>query len=398
MKNIIKIYSLLFIAIVVSFCKKETTTSFNKIDITGYVQKGPFINGTNITISEVDANLSQTGKTFSTQIADNSGSFQVNNINLSSRYVLFAASGYYYNEIKGSTSIAPITLFAYSDISDKSNVNINILTNLEKRRVEYLISTGKSFSDSKKQAQSEILSIFKIKSPTIQNSEYLDISKNGEGNAILLAISAIFQGYRDEATVSELMANFSTDIALDGKLDSTATLQKLVNDASIFDSATIITNLKNRYASLNLTVSIPDFMKYVKQFVDSCGLKPNPIIDYPAKGGFGDNILNLGRDTFYNNVNYSMAANLSTNCSVKIFMKGGMWWYTAIPTPTNWTVSAYNFSDSSQTFTSTFNGEPCDLSIHFAADTSNSKSGNISIEYYENGNISPTRTKTLILK
>lgn len=398
MKNLIKFSTLILIVFIVTFCKKETSTSYNKTEITGYVQKGPFINGTNITISEVDGNLIQTGKTFSTEILDNSGSFEVNNINLNSQYVLFTASGYYFNEISGSASVAPITLLAYSDISNKSTVNINILTNLEKRRVEYLISNGKSFAEAKKQAQSEILNIFKMKSTAIQNSENLDISKSGEGNAILLAISAIFQGFRDDASISELMANFSADIEKDGKLDSTDILQKLVNDASIFDSSTIISNLKKRYASLNMTVSIPDFEKYIRLFLDSCGLKPVSIVDYPVKGSFGDNILYLGRDTFSYNVNYSMAANLSPNCSVKIFMKGGMWWYIALPAPINWTVSGYNFADSSQIFNSTFNGQPCDLSILFTADTSKSNSGNISIKYYENGNISPTRTKTLVLK
>ena len=395
MKNIVKILFLIIIIFAFITCKKEITTSYSKNEITGYVQKGPFINGTNIIISEVDGNLSQTGKTFSTQIIDNSGLFQTNNINLSSQFVLFTASGYYFNEISGSTSIAPITLFAYSDISDKSSVNINILTNLEKRRVEYLISSGISFADAKKQAQSEILSIFKMKSSAIQNSENLDISKSGEGNAILLAISTIIQGFRDEATITELMADFSADIEKDGKLDSTNILQKLVNDASVFDTSKIMLNLKNRYASLNLSVSIPDFGKYIKLFLDSCGLKPNPIVNYPVRGSFGDNILYLGKNTFYYNVDYSMAANLNPNCSVKIFMKGGMWWYVAIPTPINWTVSEYNSSKKSQTFTSTFNGKPCDLDIQFSNDGTNS--GNILIEYYENGSISPTRSKTLVL-
>ena len=41
--------------------------------ISGNVQKGPFINGTSVRVAELNSNLQQTGRSFETQIADNSG-------------------------------------------------------------------------------------------------------------------------------------------------------------------------------------------------------------------------------------------------------------------------------------------------------------------------------------
>ena len=50
-----------------------------------------------------------------------------------------------------------------------------------------------TFASVKTQAQTEILSFFNIDNVTLGNSETLDISKSGDGNAVLLAISAILQ-------------------------------------------------------------------------------------------------------------------------------------------------------------------------------------------------------------
>src|SRR5689334_13260053 len=57
-----------------------------KISVQGHVQKGPFIIGTTISMSELDASLDQTGSNFSTQTSDNSGYFEVSNISLTSNY------------------------------------------------------------------------------------------------------------------------------------------------------------------------------------------------------------------------------------------------------------------------------------------------------------------------
>jgi len=97
------------------------------------VQKGPFLNGTSIGIYELNDDYFPTGKVYSSQIVDNSGTFQLKNVSLVSQYVQLKADGYYYNEITGQNSNSPITLYALTDIKDKASVNVNILSNLEKK-------------------------------------------------------------------------------------------------------------------------------------------------------------------------------------------------------------------------------------------------------------------------
>jgi hypothetical protein len=101
-----------------------------------------------ITVYELDSNLLQTGKAFIGTIDDNTGTFNVRG-NVVSPYVELSAVGYYFNEVSGSLSTAPLTLQALSDLNDNSSVNVNLMTHLEKKRVEYLIDAGSTFTTAK---------------------------------------------------------------------------------------------------------------------------------------------------------------------------------------------------------------------------------------------------------
>ena len=121
-------------------CEKDNNdhqSTFIIEKIEGVSQKGPFIIGSSLTVYEIDEFFNQTGKSFNTQIKDNLGSFELNNITLLTNYARFKADGFYYNEIVNSNSSASITLYAISDLTNKTLVNVNLLTSLEISRVEY---------------------------------------------------------------------------------------------------------------------------------------------------------------------------------------------------------------------------------------------------------------------
>ena len=264
------------VLIFLSNCKKESDTiKISKAKISGYVQKGPFVNGTTIQMYELNSSLDQTGNVFNTQITNNKGSFEINDVNLSSQYVQFSANGYYYNEILGEVSISPLTLNALADISDISTVNVNILTHLEKSRVEYLLDHGKDFTEAKRIAQTEVLDIFGYKLDDMNPSEMLDISIDEEQNAILIAVSLILQGNRSVGDLTELLANINTDIRQDGQLNDNNILNSLLNSASELDISTVRSNLQNRYKELEQSVTIPGFEKYINDFLEENRSKPS---------------------------------------------------------------------------------------------------------------------------
>jgi len=389
---------------------KDKVQPISKEKINGFVQKGPFINGTSISILELESDLSQTGKTFNTQISDNTGSFEFTRIDLSSQFVELIADGFYFNEILGDKSNSRLALYALTDLTNKNSLNVNTLSHLEKDRIKYLISQGETFEDAKRQVQSEILEIFSISKSDIPESELLDISKDGDDNAILLAVSLILQGYRTDAELSELLANIITDIREDGQLNNTDLGTELINHARLLNFARIRENLTVRYQEMGLEVSIANFEKYIQHFIDNTEYVITNLIEYPEFSDYGENILFEGKANFTSNHFYSLAANLPEGTEVKVILKGGLWYYEVFPNgPKNWTISQYNENTKTQTFTSTEPGKACDLKIEFAlpyeepVDSVFSKaainaSDTITIEYFENNSQTPIKTKQVFLE
>lgn len=278
MKKLILLQLMILLFIVLA-CNKDND-DFKEISlekVSGYAQKGPYLNGTSVTIYELTDDLVPTGKNFPSQISDNAGTFEVKNINLISQYVLLKADGFYFNEVTNESSTAQLTLYALSDLTNKTDLNVNVLSTLEKGRTEYLISNGKSFTEAKKQAQAEILNIFEINKKDMTKSEELDISKPGDDNAILLAVSSVFQGYLSVAELSELIANIGIDIREDGILNDQALGEKLIFNANKLYPDQIRKNLEDRYKFFNMVVTIPDFEKYIDQFIENTGFKFNAL-------------------------------------------------------------------------------------------------------------------------
>ncbi|MFN8207516.1 MAG: fibrobacter succinogenes major paralogous domain-containing protein [Bacteroidales bacterium] len=299
----------------------EDNEGFRKDKISGCVQKGPFINGSQVLMFGLNADLGQSGKTFSTQISDNAGTFEIDNISLASRYVELSVSGFYFNENSGWESQAPLTLYALADVADVSTVNINILTHLERLRVKQLVSDGQDFSAAKAKAQSEILSLFNMSDPGMENSEQLDISKNTDENAILLALSVILQGSRSVGTLTELLAELSNAIK-DG-IDGDSLLIQDLRGVEIPSYSTIRQNLVNRYESLGITAEIPNFEKYLDQFFNDGGQAPEievlPVTDLDSNQAMLHILVNPN--------------SLSTTVSVEIGQSSGSYGYSILLSP-----------------------------------------------------------------
>ncbi|MCQ2101878.1 MAG: hypothetical protein MJY98_01460 [Fibrobacter sp.] len=191
--------------------------AINDKTVAGVSQKGPFVNGSSVHLYGLDfETLTQSGSVFTGKITSDKGDFKVSGVSLASQYALLEASGYYHNEVTGEKSSSPITLYAITDLSDRDHVNINLLTHLEYERVQYLVSTGMSVQDAKKQTEREILKTFYI-DLNAESFEDLNIFNDGDGDAALLAVSILLQGNRSEADLSELLANYAMDIEKDGE-------------------------------------------------------------------------------------------------------------------------------------------------------------------------------------
>jgi len=386
----------------------DISQSVFKENLTGLVQKGPYINGTSVDVAELNTELIQTGRNYSTQISDNRGSFELKQIELSSQFVELKADGFYFNEITGHASSARLVLFALSDLSVKTSLNVNLISHLERDRVYQLISEGTSFGEAKQQAQQEVLEIFSIEKADMEESEVLSITSQGDDHAILLAISVILQGYRSVAELSELLANINSDFKEDGVLDSSPLGSALINHALLLNTSRIRENLEARYKETGMIVELPEFEKYLSTFIEHTEYEITSMIDYPESSPYGENILFAEKQSVEGSTDYSLAADLPAGAHVKIRLSGGLWYYQAAPEgPVNWAISAYDSENHTQLFTSRTPGEFCDLIIQFQAPYSQTDSSTmqdslfnkeILIEYFENLSDTATRKKIISIE
>jgi hypothetical protein len=345
-----------------------------KTDISGVVQKGPFNVGTTVTLSELNEDFSQTGKTFVTQINSDDGLFELTGIELSGQYVEMKADGFYFDEVKGENSAAKLTLNAIADVNDKNTLNINVLTHLEKPRVEYLLANGSTFSEAKAKAKQEVLDIFNFSATGNGTSETLDITKPGAENACLLAVSAVVQGYRSVADVSEMLTSIAKDLKEDGTLGNAELQTKLISHALFISPEQVWQNINNKYNELSASVQVQQFGQYLEQFISSTTFLPLSLIIYPEQSSKGLNILNSGNSAFDSGMqtSYSMAAETIRGIGLKIELKvvegtlEGMaagWGYQS--DKINWDATVYDRETHSQTFEVIDTAQPANLKIIF---------------------------------
>ncbi|MDR2593145.1 MAG: hypothetical protein LBC87_00035 [Fibromonadaceae bacterium] len=200
----------------------NSPTSIKKEKIYGVAQKGPFVGG-NVVIYELDSKYEKTKRTFRGKTNDK-GYYEIEVGKLASPYVVIEASGKYVNEVTGKTSTEAITLKAVANVSNKENVNINVLTDLETDKVLNLVKSGMGFEASKTLAQSEVLEALGIKEGVTRNSEDMALFGGNSSDNVLLSVSVSLQGNRTEAELSNLLSEFGSQIndkgALSGSVKS----------------------------------------------------------------------------------------------------------------------------------------------------------------------------------
>ena len=236
-------------------------------EVAGVSQKGPFVTGSVVTVQELDGiTLKQTGKSFKGSIKSDKGDFAIKDINLESQYAILEANGYYRDEISGKKSSGTVTLRAFTDLSNRKTVNINLLTHLEYERVMYLVTEKKkSIAEAKEQAEKEILASFAIEGEFAE-SEDLNIFKSGDGNAALLAVSVLMQSDVDVAGLTERMGEFSIALAEGGSWDDADTKTAIADWACDVDLKGTIANVRKNIENWKYADSVPTFEKYVTNF------------------------------------------------------------------------------------------------------------------------------------
>ena len=231
--------------------------------VLGHIEKGPFVQGSEVTLTDLNKDLSQSGKSYTTNTTSDLGSFDFGQtLDLSSGLVELKTSGYFYNECTGSLSNSQITLKAIADTDGATNLNVNLLTHLEYARVKYLVKSGKSFKQAKEQAESEILKTFAI-TDKIASPEKVSLTDCDKNANILLAISSIMLYDKSEAEFSEFIAKFSNDLEKDGTIDNSQLKETIKKGQENCHPSQIKKKMEEYYLSKGSNVAIGNFSQFV---------------------------------------------------------------------------------------------------------------------------------------
>ena len=261
------------------------------VQLNGSVEKGPFVLGSSITISPVDASGNPTGQQFTTQTFNDMGEFSVNFEAMG--FVSLEGSGFYYNEVTGDLSGANLTLRAFYEIVEDGaqNAHLNLLTHLTYNRVKNLVQSGTAISVAITQAEAELIAALPIGPPDFTlDDPAIELTLQGGDtlqNAYLFAVSSVLSHAArlrspnsPDAALQELINGISADLAANGEL-SASTVQNLVEAQTLpaelgahsseeyLIPATIKSDLEARFAELGSTAVVPDLDRILDSDFDS---------------------------------------------------------------------------------------------------------------------------------
>ncbi len=298
--NMRHLYLFLIFAFVLFSCKKDNGSSAKETQysISGVAQKGPFTQGSKVTVYELNSNFEQTGKVFSTETSDDYGSFSLKDMLLTSTIVQVEVQGSSYNEIYAGFTMEEMTLSNIVDLKKGITINVNLLSDLSRQRFKYLVQNGSSFDQAKIQAEKEVMKAFGLDSFYVTSSENMDITKPDDASGSLLALSAIFLTVRDQQytlLLQQLAAKYRSDFETDGILSDTSLINYIQQALYVVNPGKITNSLSTYYK-----MEIPSFSKYI-----DIAKKRFPIINPPSGStdiiisNIVGNLLILPRDTNY---------------------------------------------------------------------------------------------------
>lgn len=236
-------------------------TTFN---VSGKVEKGPFVSGSTITIQPMDENLQVLGSLYSSTIQDNLGNFSFGSKLFEAPYAELMANGYFFNEVEGTLSTGTLNLRALVDLSDASTVNVNLLTHLKYQRIQNLVAGGMDFGKANKQAQNELFAAFGLQKYADNDAATFSIAGGTDESAALIAISSLMLVDRSEAALTEYLAKLCREFGQKGTFDN-STLQQMREDKKSLRNKLqdIRENIIERYEELGLEIQVKELGRFI---------------------------------------------------------------------------------------------------------------------------------------
>lgn len=263
MKLRLYIGGLVAFSVLFSSCGKDSEKgeSFepHTYNVSGKVEKGPFVSGSTITIQPMDSKLQVRGDFYSSTIQDDMGNFSFGSKLFEAPYAELTANGYFFNEVEGELSSGTLSLRALVDLSDKTTVNVNVLTHLKYQRVQRLVEGGMSFKEANTQAQKELFTAFGLQRYEDKDASSFSIIGGTDESAVLIAISSLLIVDRSEAALTEYLAKLCKEFGDNGAFtESTRQQMKEDRNALAGQLSAVRNHVIDRYEEIGLPVEVKE--------------------------------------------------------------------------------------------------------------------------------------------
>ena len=186
--------------------------------ISGFVNRGQMLVGTEVVLTELDSKLKPTGNLFTGIITDSSGAYEINNVKLTQPYIHIEAKGGYSsvcyesgaNEQKFKGSVE-----AYADVRKGTSVDLNILTHIQAKQLHYYSGKGVSLDSAMAASQSAIADLLLLDTLDEEFNKMNLVTKQSSNN-YLMGVTVLSEGllYNARNFDTVLVSGLLTDSAL----------------------------------------------------------------------------------------------------------------------------------------------------------------------------------------
>ncbi|EGV3808670.1 hypothetical protein C2F68_RS01080 [Vibrio parahaemolyticus] len=252
----------------------------------GAVQKGPLQPGSVVTAYELNQDLEKTDTSYTTQIEDYEGNYNMNE-RFNTPYVELVAQGDYFNELTGKSD-EQMRMSAFVDMNAATQVNFNVATAAMKASIMAKVQAGQSFDEAVHETTSELLSLYSYDPDQWAdgiNFYNVNLSNAGDTSTVLLVISAstLTMATENGLTLEQQIEKIG-QVLLDPKSVQFEEMKQALTQYSLaLYKTAAYENTQKYYADNGLDFDIPHIDYFID--VDGDGVLPNkdlPVFRYTS--------------------------------------------------------------------------------------------------------------------
>ncbi|HHI4994747.1 TPA: hypothetical protein ACP5VM_004320 [Vibrio parahaemolyticus] len=252
----------------------------------GAVQKGPLQPGSVVTAYELNQDLEKTDTSYTTQIEDYEGNYNMNE-RFNTPYVELVAQGDYFNELTGKSD-EQMRMSAFVDMNAATQVNFNVATAAMKASIMAKVQAGQSFDEAVHETTSELLSLYSYDPDQWAdgiNFYNVNLSNAGDTSTMLLVISAstLTMATENGLTLEQQIEKIG-QVLLDPKSVQFEEMKQALTQYSLaLYKTAAYENTQKYYADNGLDFDIPHVDYFID--IDGDGVLPNkdlPVFRYTS--------------------------------------------------------------------------------------------------------------------